>query len=180
MRSVFLPIALALSMLVADPAHAMPDPADGERFATERVEVAGLVKHPQSFDVAALEKLPAVTLENVTITGHNGHVMRRIGTLTGVKLSTLLDAAYIKVREPEDVKKMAIVVSASDGYKAVFSWNELFNSPAGDAVVLGYAVDGKAIGKEEGRLMLISAHDKRTGPRHVRWVKRVEVLKITD
>lgn len=175
MSTLLPPLVLAVALSLPAAARAMPDPADGERFATERVDVAGLVRQAQSFDLVALKKLPAVTLNNV-VSGHNGRVIRRIGSLTGVKLTRLLDAACIKSREPEDVKKMAIVVSASDGYKAVFSWNELFNSPAGETVVLGYEQDGK----EDGKLMLISAADTRTGPRHVRWVRRVEVMKITD
>ena len=72
------------------------------------------------------------------------------------------------------------IASASDGYKVVFSWSELFNSPIGDGVLVMFEKDGNPIGDEEGRLALISTKDIRTGSRHVKWLNDIEVRKVVE
>ncbi|MBK7252189.1 MAG: hypothetical protein IPI06_15355 [Gammaproteobacteria bacterium] len=75
---------------------------------------------------------------------------------------------------------MVVVATASDGYKAVFSWSELFNSPVGEGVLVFFEKDGMPLADDEGRIALISAKDLRTGPRHVKWLQGIEVRKIAD
>jgi hypothetical protein len=57
---------------------------------------------------------------------------------------------------------------ATDNYRAVFSWGELFNSSLGDQVMVVSAQDGKALDATAGPLALRSLGDLRPGPRHVR------------
>jgi hypothetical protein len=40
--------------------------------------------------------------------------------------------------------------------------------------------DGAALGASEGPLALVSLHDTRPGPRHVKWLERVEVRRVRD
>ena len=63
----------------------------------------------------------------------------------------------------------AIVVAvADDGYRAFFSWGELFNSPLGDQVLVIASQDDKPLDAAAGPLALRSLADLRPGPRHVR------------
>ncbi len=57
---------------------------------------------------------------------------------------------------------------ATDGYRAVFTWGELFNSSAGEQVLVIGAQDGRPLGAEQGPLALRALADLRPGPRHVR------------
>lgn len=57
---------------------------------------------------------------------------------------------------------------ATDNYRAVFSWGELFNSAVADQVLVITAVDGQQLGSDQGPLALRSLSDLRPGPRHVR------------
>ena len=95
-------------------------------------------------------------------------------------LRDILEKAVIKAPAHNDVKKMAVVATASDGYKVVFSWSELFNSPLGDGVIVFFEKDGQPLADDEGRIALISGKDIRTGPRHVKWLQSIEVRKIVD
>ena len=38
--------------------------------------------------------------------------------------------------------------------------------------------DGKPLDDREGRIALISLKDTRTGPRHVRWLERLDVVRV--
>ena len=63
----------------------------------------------------------------------------------------------------------AIVVAvADDGYRAFFSWGELFNSPLGEQVLVIASQDDKPLDAAAGPLALRSLADLRPGPRHVR------------
>jgi len=98
----------------------------------------------------------------------------------GVRLRDILERAKLVVRDHNTVKKLAIIASASDGYKAVFSWNELFNSELGASALVLYERDGKPLGAGEGPLALVSGKDIRTGPRHVKWLQSIEVRQIVE
>ena len=79
-----------------------------------------------------------------------------------------------------DVKKLAIIATATDGYAVVFSWGELYNAPAGEGVIVYYQKNGKALDDNDGEIALISAKDIRTGPRHVKWLNGIEVRKLVE
>jgi hypothetical protein len=57
---------------------------------------------------------------------------------------------------------------ATDGYRAMFSWGELFNTDAAEHVLVIRARDGKPLDAAEGPLALRALADTRPGPRHVR------------
>ena len=64
-----------------------------------------------------------------------------------------------------------------DGYTAIFSYHEIFNNPTGDKILVLFEENGMPIDKD-GAFVLISATDKITGARHVKWLKTIEVKKI--
>lgn len=57
---------------------------------------------------------------------------------------------------------------ATDGYRAVFSWGELYNGAAGEQVLVITTQDGQALDARQGPLALRALADLRPGPRHVR------------
>ena len=71
-----------------------------------------------------------------------------------------------------------MVATGNDGYRALFSWHELFNAPLGEGVIVVLAKDGLPLGDDEGELCLVSARDERPGPRRVRYLKSVDVRRI--
>ncbi|MEO9004236.1 MAG: hypothetical protein ABI288_05850, partial [Ginsengibacter sp.] len=70
-----------------------------------------------------------------------------------------------------------IVARASDGYKATFSWAEIFNNPTGENTYIIFEENDKPILKK-GAMMLNCNNDIKTGPRHVSWLKSVEVNRV--
>ena len=55
-----------------------------------------------------------------------------------------------------------------------------FNSPIGEGVLVFFEKDGAALNDFEGRIAMVSSKDTRTGPRHVRWLKQIDVVRIAD
>ena len=56
------------------------------------------------------------------------------------------------------------VVTATDRYRAVFSWPEITNTAVGDGVLLLFERDGKPLDEREGRIALVSTADLKARP----------------
>lgn len=165
--------ALFAAILVAASATAAGQMSHG-------LTVTGVVENPLALSVADLRQLPAANGGRLDVTRHNGDQAETLASYRGVRLRDILDKAVLDAPGHNGVKKLAVIATATDGYVAVFSWGELYNSPAGEGVVVYYEKNGKALDDSDGEIALISARDTRTGPRHVKWLKAIEVRKLAD
>ncbi len=175
-RSSFIVIALA----AAGAAFAGGKVADPAKFVTTNITVTGAVEHRLNLSVDELKKFPPQQVGEVPLICQSGANVGKLENFKGVRLRDILEKAAIKAPRHNDVKKMAIIASASDGYKVVFSWSEVFNSPIGDGVMVFFEKDGLPLADDEGRIAMVSAKDIRTGPRHVKWLQGIEVRKIVE
>lgn len=67
---------------------------------------------------------------------------------------------------------------AIDGYRAIFSWGELFNSDATEQVLVIQSQGGQPLDNAEGPLALRALGDLKPGPRHVRNLCAIIVSKL--
>jgi DMSO/TMAO reductase YedYZ molybdopterin-dependent catalytic subunit len=133
------------------------------------LKVDGLVDRPLSLSAADLEQMPRQTVE---AKDHDGKLTR----FTGVSLTEVLQAAGAplgdRLRGPQLSK--LLLVSAADGYHAVFALPELDPGFTDTIVLLADRRDGKPLGAGEGPLRLVVAHEKR----QARWVRQVVALSV--
>jgi len=66
---------------------------------------------------------------------------------------------------------------ASDGYKAVYSWNEIFNSPTGQNIFIVVEKDGVKLKDMAERIMIITPSDFKTGRRYIKALSQIVVNK---
>ncbi len=169
--------AAKLAKWVLSVKEEIPDTA---RFVTENVTVSGAVENPLTLSVADLREFPPQQVGEVPVVCQTGADRGKLQNLKGVLLRDILEKAKVVSHGHNDVKKMVIVAIASDDYKVVFSWSEVFNSPIGEGVVVFFEKDRLPLADDEGRIAMVSSKDIRTGPRHVKWLKAIEVRKIVD
>ena len=167
-------------LLAAGPMLALAHPLSGDatRFVTTTLTIGGRIRQPSQFSVEALKAFPVQSPAEIPIIGRSGDTVRALKNYSGARLTDLLDKAGLPTSDHNVLKRTVIVATASDDYKAVFSWNELYNTAVGEGVLVLYAKDGQPLGDEEGRIALISTKDLHTGPRHVRWLKDIQLVKI--
>jgi hypothetical protein len=122
------------------------------------LSVEGRVEKPLRIDADAFASLPQTTLEKVGLVCMSGAVKQAPKARTGVLLGTLLEQAGVKSVGNRVRNRMVVLASGSDGYGVTFSYHELFNSPAGDGVLVVHGPEG---------FSLYSRYDYVTGPRHV-------------
>ena len=141
--------------------------------------IVGDVRQPLALSVELLRSFDAAAQRSVRVT-REANGQQRETTLRGVSLRALLERAALAERDRLDWRKTVVVVTARDGYRVVFSWPELFNLEAGAAVMVAYERDGLALAASEGPLTLEAPGDIRAGPRHVKWLERIEVRILRD
>jgi hypothetical protein len=86
----------------------------------------------------------------------------------GVPLGVLIASVSGDPRERRDQRTWVFDAVATDGYRAVFSWGELFNSDTAEQILIITTQDGRPLDAYEGPLALRALADRRPGPRHVR------------
>ena len=169
---------LVLGLLTAVPALAVAEGEAGR--VTTTLAVRGNVAMPLSLSVADLAKFPVQRVEDTRIVSGQASDKAQARQFAGCLLRDVLSTAKLTEAGRNDLRRSIIVATASDGYKAVFSWAELFNSVIGDGVLIVYERDGKPLSDDEGRIALVSLKDTRPGPRHVKWLASISVERVPD
>jgi hypothetical protein len=116
------------------------------------------------------------------ITPENARELKRVkveidGSFwTGVLLRDLIDKAEVELPYKKARGEYYVTVSATDGYKVIFAWNELYSGPAGNNTWLFFEKDDQPI-TETGLFVLHCTSDIVQGPRHVKWAHKIEVKR---
>lgn len=142
------------------------------------LRITGQVASPLLLGTEDLRGMETEELKDLPIICGDGTPKGRILACRGVLLETVVGKAEVIKEEHNDTKKMFFVVSANDGHKVVFSWQEIFNTPIGGGVMILFERDGESLAAEEGRLELISAEDYHTGSRYVKGLSTIEIVLV--
>ena len=152
------------------------DEKDDLKYVSKEIKVTGDVLTPLTLTVDSLKKMKVVELKDFKIVCQKGLTKDSVESTKGVLLTDILEKAKIAQQEHKD-RNFYIVARASDDYKATFSWAELFNNPTGEKVFVLFEQNRKSL-KEKGEMILVSMTDAKTGPRHVKWLKSIEVTRV--
>ena len=147
----------------------------GEFQGNGSIRVTGKVKRPLVIDREELCRMASEEVADLPIYCSSGTPKGSILGCRGVLLENVIRKAEVIQAAENDTKKMFIIVSADDGHKVVFSWQEIFNTSIGGGVMILIERDGKPLGDGNGGLELISAEDYYTGSRYVKQLKEIEV-----
>jgi len=74
----------------------------------------------------------------------------------GVLLKDILEKIEIDSENPRVLSEYYFVCIASDNYKVVFSWNEIFNNDLGKSIYILNGNDGKPASALDNRIALVS------------------------
>ena len=169
MRNLFT--ALFLLATTALSAQHVSTPTNG-------IIVQGKTEKEYSFPLTMLDTFATQSLPEFIITNHLGEKKRTLTGLRGVLLTKVLENVKFTTPNPKALSEFYFVLVANDGYKVVYSWNELFNSPIGDKVFIITQKDGKKLKDIEDRIVIASFSDLRTGRRYVEGVEKIIVARI--
>jgi DMSO/TMAO reductase YedYZ molybdopterin-dependent catalytic subunit len=155
---------LAAAAVAADPALRIEGVAGRD----------GVAKPALQLTLADIAGMPRTTLQGKT---HDG----KEHTFEGVAVPELLHRAGLP--QGEDVRgpmlARYLLVSAHDGYRAVFSLPEFDPAFTDNRALLADKMDGQPLSTHDGPLRLVMPSEKREA-RWVRMVERIEILAAPD
>jgi DMSO/TMAO reductase YedYZ molybdopterin-dependent catalytic subunit len=147
------------------------DPA----YVTHCLEVKGAVNRPLRLTAEELGAMELAEVRDVNMICGSGRSEGFIQSYRGVRLTDVLNRADVIMRVHDSPNYLYVTVMSSDGRWALFSYQELSNTPVGEQAIVIIEKNGQPLGDDEGRIAFISANDKRSGQRKLRYINSVEV-----
>jgi len=145
--------------------------------ATDSIMVTGNLKKITTIQFSQIIALPSIALPDLTITNHLGEIKGVAKNMKGVLLKTVLENLSYDTPSPKQLSEFYFVLIASDGYKVVYSWNELFNNDAGNKVFLITEKEGKSMANSNERILIAHLSDFKTGRRYVKGLNQILVKR---
>jgi hypothetical protein len=164
--------SLLLMLFIAGTLFAQEKP-----IATDSILVSGNLKKTTVIQISQLLALPTTSLPDLTITNHLGEIKGVAKNMKGVLLKTVLENLSYDVPSPKQLSEFYFVLIATDGYKVVYSWNELFNNDAGNKVFLITEKEGKSMANSNERILIAHLSDFKTGRRYIKALQQILVKR---
>lgn len=169
MKRILILLLIAISLTVC---------GQKSNQTTNEFKVTGQVKKELQFSLTDLGNYPSKSIADVEITNHSGEARGTAKQLTGILVKDILKNMELKEDEPKLFSEFYLTFIASDNYKIVFSWNEIFNSPTGDNLYLITSRDGKKLNDMDDRILILTPTDFRTGRRHIKGLSKILVQRV--
>lgn len=96
----------------------------------------------------------------------------------GALLKDVLSKVEFKTDSPKLLSEFYLVFIANDGYKVVFSWNEIFNSNNRDQALILTELNGSDASELKENIMLVTPTDKATGRRYVKNLSKIIIQQV--
>lgn len=139
------------------------------KLETQEILVTGAVKKERKFK--DFKNFPSMEMTKKVVGVHMGyHGLHRY---KGVSLAKVLEAAGV-----EKDLAMAVMISAPDGYRALFSMGELFQSFGGQRIMIAESDNGKSLAGQRGGNYRIIVPEELVDDRDVLAVNRIEVIDL--
>lgn len=142
---------------------------------SETMNIRGAVDREMNFTVTALDTIEQYSLPPLDILSFSGRTLETGIELSGVRLKKVLETAGIQSYDEKVRARIFIEATARDGFYAIFSFHEVFNSVSGESIVVVTRKNGKPLQADTGPLQIISASDVKTGSRYLKMVEKVYV-----
>ena len=145
---------------------------------TENFSIEGKVKKSLTVSLADLSSYKSYGIDSIVITNHLGERRSSLKKVKAVLLKDILDKVEIDAENHKVLSEYYLVCIASDNYKVVFSWNEIFNSDVGKSVYIITGQDGNWAYVLDNRIALVSSKDQMTGRRYVKGLQKIIIERV--
>ena len=145
---------------------------------SKTISVNGNIAKPITVNFADLKNYASQSIDSLVILNHKQEYKSTLKKLKGVLLKDVLSKAAFTVNSPKVLSEFYIVCVADDGYKVVFSWNEIFNSPTGDKALILTEINGNSTISQKEGIILVTPTDKATGRRYVKNLSKITIHQV--
>lgn len=145
---------------------------------TDSFNIQGKIAKEVVFTMAELDTFSKVMIKDQIIYNQKGEPKDTVKNLKGILLKDLLISVEYLYDKPRQLNEFYFVFTASDGYRVVFSWNEIYNTEAGNQFYIVTEMGGKTLKEMEERILFISTADLKAGRRYIKGLKSIEVKQL--
>jgi len=142
---------------------------------THQFTISGKVKTESVITMDSLNSYPLKEIGAIKVTDHTGAFKHQDDQLKGVLLKDILNHSIWTLGSPKLFSTIYFTCIGSDGYKVVYSWNELFNTPVGDNVYIIMEKNGTKAAQMPESIQMASMLDFKTGRRYLHNLDRIVV-----
>ncbi|WP_300484833.1 molybdopterin-binding protein [Flavobacterium sp.] len=131
--------------------------------------------------IVTYEQLKTYTIHSLDSLQIRNHALQYKSTLRnckGILLKEVLHKIALDAPSPKVLSEFYIVCIATDGYKVVFSWNELFNSPTGEHTLILMEINGISTSSQKDGIAILTPTDFATGRRYVKNLKSIKIERV--
>ena len=107
-----------------------------------------------------------------------GVAKNNLSRLKGVSLKDVLSTIALDAENPKILSEFYFVFVATDNYKIVFSWNEIFNTETGNNMYIITEEGGRKIREMYTRIPIICTTDFKAGRRDLKNLQKVIVARV--
>ncbi len=125
--------------------------------------------------LAALDTFKTITVTGVNMLNGKGDGKEIAKSLKGILLKDLFSGIQFNTQNKKDLNRFYLVFSATDGFKLVFSWNEIFHAKPCTSIFLLTEKDGKKIEELDDRILLIEVDDNHNGHERIKALQKITV-----
>jgi hypothetical protein len=152
--------------------------AQGTTTQTHQFTITGQVKKESIITMDSLNSYPLKDIGDIKVTDHTGAFKHQDDKLKGVLLKDILNHSQWTAASPKLFSRMYFTCVGIDGYKVVYSWNELFNTPVGDNVYIIMEKNGIKADQQPAAIQMTSMLDFKTGRRYLHNLDKIVVSSV--
>jgi len=145
---------------------------------TNRFSIVGAVKKNSVITMDSLKQYALQNIGDIKVTDHTGAFKHQDDQLKGVLLKDILSHTVFDVNSPKLLSTLYFQCVGTDGYKVVYSWNELFNTEVGNHVYIIMEKNGIKAADMKESLQMTSMMDFKTGRRYLHNLDKIIVASV--
>ncbi len=149
-------------------------PIQAQIEASNEFKITGKVKIEKTITLSDLQKYPTTELSNIN-TSCSPRKEVKTKSVKVVLLKNILDSVAFQYEKSSMLGQYYFLFVASDGYKIVFSFNEIYNTETGNNLYIVTEMDGKKIEEMENRILLLTTKDIKGGSRNIKSLSKIVV-----
>lgn len=152
--------------------------AQRTELPTDSFKICGKVKAERLISLAILDTFPETEIENQIIYNHRGEIKDTLKNMKGIPLKSILASTEFIYDKPKELNEFYFVFIAADGYKVVFSWNEIYNTDAGNHFYILTKINDQKVKDSSKRIAFMSTADLFSGRRYIKGLAEIRVEKV--
>lgn len=146
--------------------------------STDQFVIKGDIKSEITISFSSLDSFTIIDIPDVIITNHLGEKRSEAKKMKGILMKDILQKAVVNVESPKQLSEFYFVFQACDGYKIVYSWNEIFNTETGNHIFWVTEKNGNRGKNLKEKMLTITPTDFKTGRRYIKGLTSITVNRV--